>query len=106
MTLFDKIEPLINYCDSTAPIKIRLSGPCNTIGHFIGAVLEERPKDWGRFTILDTDLTLIGNFDYRYGQLVSIIPTDILCKEELVIKAVGSWSRMDYTILLTNLYPL
>lgn len=61
-----------------------------TIGGFVSEVLTKYTREWGTFR------TRFGNFDYKYGKMVDVIPPTILAQRFSNVKASGGWSNMDY----------
>lgn len=67
-----------------------------TFGEFVNIVLTERNNEWGSFN------TPWGDFEYKYGKLITPIPKEIINLPICINYAHGGWSSMDYTIDYTE----
>ena len=74
-----------------------------TIKEFVDAVLK-RNKEWGYIGIYNKDSVFSDRLfgkprcEYRYGELLSNLPGDILNKKVLSVSGNGGWTRMDYIL--------
>lgn len=85
--------------DETTPYQVA-GQKARTVREFINEVLEEKPNEWGYISVGKHfyQSGAIGVCEYRYGKLVTEMPTHALDVEIKEISAFGGWSRMDYTI--------
>lgn len=70
------------------------------VADFVCEVLGKYKGEWGDFDFYEGD-RFIRRIEYKYGQLIDNIPSDILTKRIKEIKGVGGWTWMRYSI---NLY--
>ena len=63
-----------------------------TVGEFITEVLKEFPREWGYIEVKHSKC------EYRNGELLSKLPSNLLHETIHSIKGDGGWSRMDYNI--------
>lgn len=75
--------------DCTAPYDV--TDYPEIVADFIGEVLQYK-GEWGNI-IID-----VFRYEYKYGELVTPIPSEILMKKIVEVKAAGGWSLMDYHI--------
>lgn len=95
-----------NYClIQTAPEGSDCTTPYNVefyksmaVGEFINDILKQ--KEWGKISIANTDISCW----YKDGNLESKIPNSVLDRYISSATASGGWSRMDYTIVLSERY--
>lgn len=87
--------------DCTAPYAVILDKPY-TVQDFVNTVLE-RTEDWGYIGIDDHKNWSNGtpNCEYRWGNLKTRMPEEIMDKPIKSVKADGGWSRMDYLLTLS-----
>ena len=76
--------------DCTAPYDIE--DYKEIVADFVGEVLNKYKGEWGYFEINYT------HYEFRYGELLNDIPSNILSKRIASVKASGGYSRMDYYI--------
>ncbi len=81
--------------DCTAPYAVELDKEY-TVQEFVTAVLS-KSKEWGYIGI-EHKLATFGepHCEYRYGQLLSELPPETLCKKVISARAHGGYTRMDY----------
>lgn len=61
------------------------------VADFVGEVLGYK-REWG-------DIIIDGcKFEYKYGELLDLIPATVLLKRIVNVKAVGGWTWMRYEI--------
>lgn len=84
--------------DCTAPYSVNLKKEY-TVSEFVKDVVSNRGDEWGYF-IIDDGETIFGSprFEYRWGELLSTFPEEILNKRIKSVKADGGWGSMDYII--------
>ena len=75
--------------DCTAPYDVE--DYHEKIADFVAEALSFK-GEWGCFEIDGF------NFEYRYGELLELIPTAVLGKKIVSVKASGGWTKMDYYI--------
>lgn len=89
--------------DCTARYNVVIDDGC-TVSDFISEVLQRR--EWGYIGILDQLQAWFefGNpqCEYRYGLLLSELPTELMDKTIESASASGGWSRMDYKLKLKD----
>lgn len=86
--------------DCTAVYSIEL---CRnyTLKEFIEEVLKEYPNEWGFFELREEHHTRpFKVIEYKYGNIVGKIPTDIINVPISCTKSDGGWSNMDYIIII------
>ena len=84
--------------DCTAPYDVLLDHEY-TVEEFIDAVLEENPREWGKFAIHHNEYIFgYPQCGYRNGKTTARFSTDILKKKILKVTASGGWTLMDYLI--------
>lgn len=76
--------------DCTAPYDVKDYN--EIVADFVGEVLNKYKNEWGYFEIDGH------KFEYRYGEILDLIPTSVLEKKIIDVKAVGGWTCMDYYI--------
>ena len=83
--------------DCTAPYDVELNGKY-TVEQFIYDVLKDK-REWGYIGINDGK-SIFGNpnCEFRYGELLSSLPTEFLKMQVTKARASGGWSRMDYIL--------
>ena len=75
--------------DCTAPYDIE--DYHKIVADFVGEVLGYK-REWG-------DIIIDGcKFEYKHGELLDLIPSTILSKRIVNVKAVGGWTWMRYEI--------
>ena len=72
-----------------------------TVCEFIDEVLQNT-REWGYINIALNGVSWL-NYpacEYRYGNLVTILPTEYMDKEITKVDGDGGWSRMDYYVYI------
>lgn len=87
--------------DCTAPYSVTLKKQY-TVAEFVADVVSN-DDEWGYIGIEDGD-PFFGNpcCEYRWGKLLSFLPSAIQSQKIKSVKADGGWSRMDYLITLED----
>ena len=76
--------------DCTAPYDVKDHN--EIVADFVGEVLNKYKNEWGYFEIDGC------KFEYKYGELLDLIPTSVLQKKIIDAKEHGGWTNMDYHI--------
>lgn len=84
--------------DCTAPYDI--DNYHKKVADFVGEVLNTYKNEWGLFEIDGY------KFEYRYGEMLELIPSSVLVKTITDAKAVGGWTWMAYFIKTSTPPPI
>ena len=88
--------------DETTPY-IVTDYKAKTVREFIDEVITNT-NEWGYIAVKKSGFGFITSpkCEYRYGKLLSELPTELLDLEIRKIESCGGWSRMDYLIWDSN----
>jgi hypothetical protein len=92
--------------DGTAPYDVHLN-EAFTLSEFVQWVLENRPQEWGRFS-LSGGVETVGLFSYKYGEVIKDVMSEsdyatIKTTRVKEVKAGGGYSNMNYVIVLEEM---
>ena len=76
--------------DCTAPYDVK--DYHEIVADFVGEVLNKYKGEFGYFKIDGF------KFEYQYGEILDLIPTSVLGKKIIDVRAVGGWTWMAYEI--------
>ena len=88
--------------DCTAPYDVILDKEY-TLEEFVKTVVS-RDDEWGEIRV---DIGRRSYFDnpyceYKWGELLSVLPDDLIYKKIISVKAHGGWSAMNYFITVND----
>jgi len=93
------IQNTKTFGDETAGYSVELTKDY-TVKEFVDEVVSDK-KEWGYIGI-ESKGSFFGdpNCEYKWGKLLTELPSEILPNKIKSVKASGGWSRMDYLLVL------
>lgn len=88
--------------DACAPYDVQFDNPY-TVGAFVNEVLKKYSNEWGDFRLRRKECGYFDTFfalEYKYGELLDILPTHIANLTIESATSYGGWSAMDYNLII------